>query len=502
MSNVQEKIKEQFQGMVVYKQPSQSKFFSSLSIPSYLRDWLIMRFADDSGRVDIDEVKEYVKKYIPGKKDWELLKSQMINDSQRVRFLAKLRVGIDVRTGQGLFELPDLGFPSRKSEALVTDRVLRENRQDMLTDSETWGVIECEWRPEGLTGKVGDGAIYITDFKRFQPYNVDLDFFKEARKEFTLDEWIDVLLLAIDYNPSGFLDAKQKLTLLSRLLPFVEKRVNLIELAPKSTGKSYMLSQISKYGWLVSGGSISRARLFFDISRKTPGLVSRYDFVAFDEVQTISFPDVDEIRGALKGYLESGEYRVGDTRGVGDAGLVLMGNISDDKMREDLNMFTELPPTFQESALVDRFHGFIKGWDVPRMRENMKAEGWGLNVEYFSEIMHALRNDITFPAIVDELLDVPASGDTRDTTAIKRICSGFLKLLFPHVKRPQDIDEEQFVAYCLEPARQMRGAIRRQLNIIDPAQYSPTVPDIQVRRGYSFGRPEKSDMKSADGTAG
>lgn len=475
-----DKIRACFQDMTVYKRPAQNKYFASLSIPPYLRDWIIMRFADDNGDVNLDEVSEFVKKNIPNKKDWELLKSKMINDSQRIKFLSKIRVEIDVRTGQGLFSLPDFGFPNRKYEAIVSDRVLRQNRQELLTDSETWGVIECEWNPVGLSGKEGDGAIYMTDYKPFQPYKVDIEFFQDARKEFSVDEWIDALILAVDYNPTGFLDTYQKLTLISRLLPFVEKRINLVELAPKGTGKSYMMSQISKYGWLVSGGSITRARLFYDIGRRTPGLVSRYDYVAFDEVQTISFPDIDEIRGALKGYLESGEYRIGENRGIGDAGLVLMGNIPDEKMNENTNMFSELPYAFQESALIDRFHGFIKGWDVPRMRENMKAEGWALNVEYFSEVMHALRKEIIYPALVDTLLDVPKSSDTRDTTAIKRICSGFMKLLFPHVKRIEDIDKEEFQMYCLKPALQMRGIIKRQLHIMD-IEYSDTIPDIQIK---------------------
>jgi len=439
---------------------------------------MIMRFADDSGKVNLGEISEFVKKNIPRKKDWELLKSSMINDAQRVRFLAKLRVELDVRTGEGLFCLPDLGFPNRKHEAIVSNRVLRQHRKEILSDTETWGVIEFEWSPFGLSGKEGDGAIYMTDYKPFQPYEVDVEYFQDARKEFTLDEWVDMLLLAVDYNPAGFLDNPQKLTLLSRLLPFVEKRINLIELAPKGTGKSYLMSQISKYGWLVSGGSITRARLFYDISRKTPGLVSRHDYVTFDEVQTISFPDIDEIRGALKGYLESGEYRVGDYRGVGDAGLVLMGNISDEKMNESTNMFTELPYAFQESALIDRFHGFIKGWDIPRMRENMKAEGWALNVEYFSEVMHALRNEIRYRALVDDLLDVPRGADTRDTEAIKRLATGFLKLFFPNAVSSDEIAIEDFDQYCLQPAKSMRSIIRKQLHVMD-REYRDTLPDIK-----------------------
>lgn len=479
-TSLEEKVRSCFQDMTVYKKPSQNKFFSSLSIPPYLRDWLIMRFADENGNVDLEQVAAFVRESIPGQKEWELLKSAMIQDGRSVRFLAKLRVDIDVSTGEALFSLPDLGFPQRKSEAIIDERVLNAYRNELLANSETWGVIECEWRRRIVGGQERDGAIYMTDFKPFQPYTVDLQFFQEARKEFTLEEWIDTILMAIDFNPAGFLNVSQKLTLLSRLLPFVERRVNLIELAPKGTGKSYVMSQISKYGWLVSGGSITRARLFYDIGRKTPGLVSRYDYIALDEVQTITFVDVDEMRGALKGYLESGDYRVGDYRGVGDAGVILMGNIPDEKMNENINMFTELPYAFQESALIDRFHGFIQGWQVPRMRENMKAEGWALNVEYFSEILHALRSEIIYAALVDELLEVPRSADTRDTTAVKRLCTGFMKLFFPHVQRIDDVDKEQFEDYCLRPALQMRAVIRRQLHLMDP-EYQDSIPDIKVR---------------------
>lgn len=206
--------------------------------------------------------------------------------------------------------------------------------------------------------------------------------------------------------------------------------------------------------------------------------MSRYDYVALDEIQSISFPDEEEVRGALKGYLESGEYRVGDYRGVGEAGFVLLGNISEDNMNENTNMFRELPAIFHESALIDRFHGFIKGWHVPRMRENMKAEGWGLNVEYFSEILHALRSEIRYRAVVDELLEVPKGADTRDTEAIKRLATGFLKLLFPHALSVNEIEINQFNEYCLNPARMMRATIRKQLHLMD-AEYGDTLPEIK-----------------------
>jgi ATP-dependent Lon protease len=471
------KIKNIFSNMLVYKDARKNRFFSSLGIPSYLRDWLLMRFTDEEGKVDIEEVNEYVKQYIPRREQWELLKNEMSKGGNRIRFLAKVRVEMDVKTGEGLFSLPDLGFPGRKYEAVIDDKLLRDEKDALLSSSETWGVVELEWRLERILGRPEEGRVYMIGFKPFRPYRVDLEFFQEARNQFDFEEWIDLLLMAIDYNPVGFLSLQEKLTMLSRLLPFVEKKVNIIELAPKGTGKSYLFSQISKYSWLVSGGSISRARLFYDLSRRSVGLVTRYDYVALDEIQSISFPDEEEVRGALKGYLESGEYRVGDYRGVGEAGFVLLGNISEMNMNENTNMFRELPSVFHESALIDRFHGFIKGWNIPRMRENMKADGWGLNVEYYSEIMHALRNDLRYRGVVDELLDVPKGADSRDTEAIKRLTTGFLKLLFPNIIVKSDISSKEFGEYCLKPAKQMRATIRKQLHLMD-FEYLDTLPEI------------------------
>ena len=312
-----------------------------------------------------------------------------------------------------------------------------------------------------------------------------MDYYIEARQYFTIDEWINVLLSAIDYNPKGYVSKTQKMAMLSRLLPFVEKRINLIELAPKETGKSYVFAQISKYGWLVSGGSISRAKMFYDISKRTQGLVSRYDYVAFDEIQSIKFTDAMEMQGALKGYLESGEYRVGDSRGVGDAGLILLGNIDSELMDVNQNMFKDLPDIFHESALLDRFHGFIKGWNIPKMKESLKANGWALNTEYFGEIMHCLRDELAYRAVVDQLLQLPKNSATRDTEAIKRICTGYLKLLFPNATDVSKVDVSLFETYCLAPAMEMRRVIKTQLGIIDEGEFGGmTIPEITIKEQY------------------
>ncbi len=328
------------------------------------------------------------------------------------------------------------------------------------------------------------GKIKLTAFKPFCPYTIDIEYYKDARREFTTSEWLDVLLGAVDYNASGYLgDEEKKLTMLTRLLPFVEKRLNLIELAPKGTGKSYLFGRVSRFGWLSSGGVMSRAKMFYDQNKRSEGLVSGNDFITLDEVQTIAFTDVNEMRAALKGYLESGIFTVGNYEGKAEAGVILCGNIKKETMDEDgfSNMFEELPLVFHESALIERFHGFIKGWNIPRMNDDLKIAGWALNSEYFCSIMHELRDDLSYRAIVDELIVVPEAADTRDTEAVKRIATAYLKLLFPHVRSAGDITAREFKRYCFDRARKMRDTIKYQLGILDIEYRGKDIPAFSVR---------------------
>ena len=480
---LEKKLKAYFGDMLVHKSSDNGKFFSSLSLPSFMRDWLVMRFADDQGQINKEEVSAYVKERIPRKEEWKSLQFEMLRNYQTVKFLAKIKIDFDTATRTAFFSLPDFGVPKVKGEAIADWDVIERNKDYLLAPNEVWGIVEIACDEIGKK-KNSVTILKLIGFQPFCPYNIDLDYFTEARGQFTIEEWVDVLLSAIDYNPKGYVSIEQKLTMLSRLLPFVEKRLNLIELAPKGTGKSYLYSQLSKYGWLVSGGSISRAKMFYDISKRSLGLVSHYDYVAFDEIQSIKFTDKMEMQGALKGYLESGEFRIGDYKGVGDSGLVLLGNIDIDLMNVNRNMFVNLPDIFHESALIDRFHGFIKGWDIPRMKENLKANGWALNVEYFSEIMHMLRGELIYRAIVDELLVLPKNADTRDTEAIKRLCTAYMKLLLPHVRRTEDVNASEFKKYCLGPAVEMRRIIKTQLGIIDSEFMGKDVPEIRINENY------------------
>lgn len=478
-----DKLRDYFDEMVVYKDLKNNNVFSSLGLPSFTRDWLLRRFEDEDGNFDIDELSDFVHRFIPQKKDWNGIKSRIVKDRERVKMLTKISIEVNVAKGEVSFSLPDFGLSAK--ETIIEDYVWQEVKEDLVTGQEVWGMLELGYRePDDSVKPIIPGKIRLINFQNFCPYSIDLDFYKDVRAKFSTDEWLDVLLGAIDYNAAGYKTEEEKLTMLTRLLPFVEKRLNLIELAPKGTGKSYLFGRVSRFGWLSSGGIMSRAKMFYDISRGTEGLVAGYDFVTLDEVQTISFSDIDEMRSALKGYLESGEYTVGNHKGAATAGMILCGNISKDIMDNDgtTDMFTELPAAFHESALLERFHGFIKGWNIPRMNDDLKVSGWALNSEYFCSILHELRSDSSYRAVVDSLIEVPDAADTRDTEAVKRIATAYLKLLFPHVRHPKDISPADFNRYCLRRACKMRSIIVTQMGLMDNEYAGKDIPHFSVRK--------------------
>lgn len=521
---IEDKVRQVFSDMVVLKDPKRSEFFSNLSMPSYMRDWLVMKFSDNQGNIDFDSTLLYIKKFIPDRDAFQVIKYRLMQGSTE-KLLARVRLDVNLKKGVVQFELPDFGGSRGGASGIVSDEVLEQYADTLLRESENWGIIELALgsilslddefengpsaKPskfyERLLGKnkkekeseeddrpqYKPNEIYMSGYKPFCPYRVDLDFYKEARKNFDVHEWIDVIISAVDYNPSGYVDAdgniseETKLFFLRRLLPFVEKRVNLIELAPKGTGKSYVYEKISKRGWLISGGTVSRASLIYDNAKKTGGLLTRFDYVGFDEVQSITFEQPGQIQQALKHYMEFGEIKGFDAQMSTEAGVIVLGNIDAEKFDVNRNMVENISEVFGESATLDRFHGFIPGWEIPRLNQDLIANGWAINTEYFAEVMHAMRDDLSYSALVDECLEVPAKADKRDMTAIKRLCTAFVKLLFPNARHKEDIAADEFIKYCLNPAKEMRAIIKKQLCIIDPKEFNVpgknTIPDVQYR---------------------
>jgi len=479
LNKLDEKIINTFNNESVFKTKERYSVFSGINIPSFIKDWLVKKYTDDNGKLDVETLLSFIQIHIAtGKND---IKSRIRTHREEVKILTRFIVENDIKNDILKFSIPDLGIKS--SEGKIPNHIAKRYKE--LKDGEVWGVITLVYIPPMGKEK---GIIELIDFKPFKPYQVDLEYFQNARKEYNTEEWIDLLIRSMEYNPGyndpvkGFNSLEKKLLFISRLLIFVEPNMNLIELAPKGTGKSYVFSNLSKYGWMFSGGIVSRAKLFYDVGRRIPGIIENYDFVSLDEIETIKFSDENELQGALKSYLEAGKFSIANYSGVSTAGMMLLGNI---KLSSNLrpinrNYFETLPKFFQHSALLDRFHGFIEGWNLVRINEDIIVKGYSLNVEYFSEILHTLRHTPHYSHIVSELISVPKGSDTRDTKAIIRLATAYMKLIFPNVSTVKDIDKRDFEIYCLNPALEKRRIIRQQINLIDP-EFSPYLPNITIK---------------------
>jgi ATP-dependent Lon protease len=306
----------------------------------------------------------------------------------------------------------------------------------------------------------------MVDFRPMQNARLDLDLYCECRAQFSLDEWRDLLVASMGYNPEAY-NATQQMHLLTRLVPLVQERVNMIELAPKGTGKSFVFLNLSRYARLVSGGKVTAAALFYNNASKQAGLLSNYDLVIFDEAQSISFDNPGEIIGVLKDYLESGSFARGGTQKIeSSSGLMMLANIPLDEYRRPRheNLFAELPEFLSETAFIDRIHGILPGWELPRIEESFIGRGIGFKADYFGDVLHHLRTRAGYEQIVQRYNTITGTTDRRDTIAISRLATGFCKLLFPHGQ----VTPGDFAAYCLKPAVQLRQLVRDQLALLDP----------------------------------
>lgn len=478
MTNLDEKVARIFADECIYKDASVYSCFAGYNIPSFIKDWLLKRYSVSLGKPNIGKIKEFLTNHIPSKD--EDIKTRLLQ-GERVKVLARILIEADIKTGIYKFEIPDLGI--KLSDGRVSQGLMSKG---LLSTGENWGIVTLDYVPKFEKEK---GYIDMVDFKSFKPYHPDFEYFCRARAEFeSVEEWLNFIISCMEYNPnsSQFYSITRKMNFVSRLLVFVEPNLNMIELAPKGTGKSYVFNNLSKYGWHISGGKVTRAKLFYDMSSNTPGILATYDFVAMDEIKTIKFDNPAEIVGGLKNYLEDGSYTVGKTKQTSSCGMILLGNIDLNHAGFPVNKvyFYELPEVFHDTALLVRFHGFIEGWQLPVMQEDLIFSGNTLNVEYFSEIMTEMRRRPEYSQIVNSFLIVPKDADTRDKKALQKLCEGYLKLLFPHVRCPEDISPKDFHDYCFVPAYEKRSIIKQQLAYMDP-QYAKgdLMPNIKVR-GY------------------
>ena len=472
---ISSKIRTYFAPMAIYKDPnSTDSLFAGRNLPAFVKDYLLKRFINTEGAVDRGALTSFLNKVIP--QDPASVKDRL-GLGEEVTLLTRFTIYIDLVKSIRRFSIPDLGI--KLKEGQIPPYIYEQNKGE-LVDGEKWGIIKLCLMPDDDGKK---NHVEMLDFKPFKPYkSVDIDYLREARRFFTIEEWIDVLISAMEYDADTFASMQQKLEFLTRLFIFIEPRLNVIELAPKGTGKSYVFGNLSKYGWIISGGKVTRAKLLYDKAREQLGILCNHDFTAFDEIQTIVFQEPAEIQAALKAYLEAGKTTIDNKEITSECGLMLMGNIPLNEKKRPVNYryFDSLPLSFRESALLDRFHCFIEGWYLPRISKNMIYKGWTINVEYFSEIMHALRTENVYGMLFDQIVEYEANADMRDFKAVKRIAIAAMKLFFPHWKTVSDVNLEEFDTFCLQPAIRRRGIIKTQCHHIDP-EFKTMMPIIKVR---------------------
>lgn len=476
MSELGNKIKEVFGSAAVYKNPANYDVFNGRNLPSFVKDYLVSTHIFADGTFRRKELAKFLDEHIP--KDNSAIIARL-RRGETLTLLTRFDVVTSLARNKTMFQIPDMGIKS--SDTLIPDYLVEEYPDD-LVDGEKWGIMKIVYM---MPQEGNRGYVEMVNFKPFRPMQkLDMDYVRSCRSKFSLEEWVDVLISAMEYTPTAFKNLSQKMEFITRLLPFVEPRLNLIELAPKGTGKSYVFGNLSKFVWLVSGGKVSRAKLVYDKSTKAPGIMRFYDLVAFDEISSITFSDNSEMQSFLKNYLEYGRATIDNYEFMSECGLMLLGNIllSQDNQPLDYRYFDALPEVFKESALLDRFHGMIEGWLLPRINVDMALQDWTLNVEFFSEVLHHLRTEAVYSQIVDDVVLVPKGADMRHTKAVKRIATAYMKLLFPHITSVEQLDINEFNIYCLQPAIRRRDIVREQCSNIDAeSSFSKAMPDFKVR---------------------
>ena len=487
---LREKIIDIYESSCIDKSLYSSSGLNEQSIPVFVGEWLIdrqMKGGDWDENVK-QQVVGFIHKFMPSKDEVEDLK-QRLRNGENVSILEYISPKVNLNRDETYLDSGSLG----NQKVLIEEFLL--TKYPRLLKGGLWGLAMYGYR------RTDDGGeVWLNDFKPLQAAAIDFDEYVESRSKFSVDEWVELLINSLGYSAdeSGYGTKQKREALLSRLLPFVQRRVNLFELAPKGTGKSFLFGQFSRYSRLIEGGAVSPAVLFYNENTKVPGLFTQFDVVVFDEAQTLSFSSPDETVAKLKGYLEQGKYSKGRYTVSADAGAVFIANVQIDKDGMPINrnnLFGELPKILQESALLDRIHGILPGWNLPRMTVNALSTGVGFKADFLGEIFHSMRTRLEFDRYVEDRSYMIGSKDFRDVRAIMRMSSGFLKLLFPNLN---EISDEQYVEHCLKPAIALRQRLREQLYYIDPEFKNYEITIENIKQGENISMEDPSENLSSD----
>lgn len=442
--------------------------------PRYVMEYLCAKYVDAAdpvpGQQAIDRVlsEHYVES-----KERELIKSR-IKEKGDYTLLGQLQLRLDASRDHYWAEVPALG----DNFVRVSNVVLRKHG-DVLLSGGAWGTMTIEYDARyEIKGRIY--PFFIREFSPFQITRLDLDDYIEKRAIFGESDWVSLLIQSIGFNPEPFTD-REKMLMLVRLVPFVEANYNLIELGPRETGKSYTYRNTSSRSFLISGGKATPAALFYHVGAHRIGILGQKDVVFFDEIANTRFDDPDATISVLKDYMQTGRYTRGSLEFNSQASIVLGGNIETDIARRQpsekyAHLFEVLPPELREdAAFLDRIHGYLPGWELPKVDPQRYAEGYGFITDYLAEIFHRLRHR-NYQTLVGAHVDFRGMTG-RNQDAVKKTCAGLLKIIFPH--RDVETVERAELTTCLEVAVELRKRVLDQLARIAPSEFKE--PALEYR---------------------
>ena len=452
-SDLDRKINRLFPGVVVRKDLVKAVKGNAI-VPSYVLEYLLGQYAasDDEATIQagIDAVRKILADHYVHRNQSELVKST-IRERGRHRIIDKVAVTLNEKDDAYQAEFANLGIKG----VLVEPATIKAHPK-LLTGG-VWCICDIEYFHSEDQRVV---PWILGSIKPIQLSKFDFDGYLAARREFTTDEWIDLLIQSIGFNPEMF-GRRAKLIQLVRLIPFVERNYNLVELGPKGTGKSHIFSEFSPHGMLISGGEVTVPKLFVNNSNGRIGLVGYWDVVAFDEFAGKKKRSDKALVDIMKNYMANKSFSRGvETLGA-EASMVFVGNTSHTVpfMLKHSDLFDELPESYHDSAYLDRLHHYIPGWEVDTIRGEMFSEGYGFVVDYIAEVLKSMRT-ADYSDRYQQQFTLSPDISTRDRDGIHKTFSGLMKLLYPHGEATRE-EIEEILRFAIEGRKRVKDQILR-----------------------------------------
>lgn len=464
---IRTKLREHFDGKIVRKDLTK-KIKEGANVPVYVLEFLLGQYCSSDDEDVIEKGVQTVKRILSDnfvRPDEAQKILSLLRSRGSYTIIDKITVQLNIKKDYYEAEFSNLGLKS----ILIADEY--PEKYDRLLCGGIWCIVQLSYESDDATDGPGDwdvgekasrrqdsSPIQIMKLTPIQMPHVDIDELKRGRKAFTQEEWMDVMLRSIGMEPDT-LKLREKWLLLARMLPLVENNFNLCELGPRSTGKSHLFKEISPNSILVSGGQTTVANLFYNMGRKSVGLVGLWDCVAFDEVAGIRFKDKDGIQ-IMKDYMASGSFARGKEEKAASASMVFVGNINQsvDVLLKTSSLFDPFPPEMgTDTAFLDRMHCYIPGWEIPKFRPEHFTDDYGFITDYLAEVMRELRKEQHGDAL-DQYFHLGKNFNQRDTIAVRKMVGGFIKLLYPDGEYTKDQLEE-----ILKLALEMRRRVKEQL---------------------------------------